>query len=76
MNLNDIPKKQTKKFPIGVTEQVFDTMAEMRAFIAGLCYADDTDVENGDPFERNGKVVVRVRVGNFDEDEDVEEDEE
>jgi hypothetical protein len=77
MDLNDIPHEK-KSFPTGVSEQVYKTMPEMDAFIEGLDFADDTDVSHGQPFERDGEFVVRVRVGDFgldDEDfDDLEED--
>lgn len=71
MDLNDIPESKTKGFATGVSEESFDTDAEMNAFLHGLTYADDIDVEAGTPFLRDGKFVVRVKVGDFgDEDED------
>ena len=42
---------------------------EMDAFLCGLNWADDVDVENGEPFQRNGKWVVRVAVGEWDNEE-------
>jgi len=69
MDLNDIPKEKTDNFPMGVTEVEYDTEAEMKAFIDGLQFADDIDVSNGDYFERNGKFVMRVVVGDWDDEE-------
>lgn len=65
MDLNQIPKIQTDNFSEGVSEVECDTLKEMQAFLKGLNYADDVDVEHGDIFIRNNKVVVRVKVGNF-----------
>lgn len=72
MELNDIPKNKTKDFPTGVSEVRFDTHGEITAFLHGLSYADDVDVEAGEPFERGDKFVVRVRVGDWGDDDDDE----
>lgn len=69
MFLNDIPKDHTQNFPTGVSERNFDTEAEIHAFLEGLTYADDGDVGHGEVFKRDGKFVVRVRVGEWDEDD-------
>lgn len=69
MNLNDIPHEQTDGFPTGVSEFSTDTDNEMRAFLAGLNYANDIDVEHGEYFERDFNFVVRIKVGDFGEDE-------
>lgn len=68
MDLNDIPNDATK-FPTGVSEQEYNTEAEMSAFINGLDFADDIDVHHGDPFQRDGKFIVRVVVGDWDEED-------
>lgn len=68
MSLDEIPKDQRTDFPIGVSEVIYDTPGELAAFIHGLGYAQDIDVEYGDPFSRDGKEVVRVKVGDFDEE--------
>jgi hypothetical protein len=68
MELHDIPRNKTKNFPSGISEQEFDTPKEAHAFTHGITYADDEDVECTEPFERNGKFVVRVRIGNFGDD--------
>ena len=69
MTLNEIPQEQTTDFPEGVNEVVYPTELEMDAFIYGLCYADDIDVECSEPFVRDGRQVVRVRVGDFGDSE-------
>ncbi len=74
MDLNEIPQDQTDKFPAGVSEHEFHTEKEVLAFLSGLNLADAIDVEHGEPFVRQTPLyqmhVVRVRVGNFEEDED------
>lgn len=65
MNLDDIPQGQTVGFQTGVSEQVYDTEAEMAAFLAGISYVGDLDVCWGKPFLRGGKYVIRVRVGEW-----------
>lgn len=62
---DDIPKDQTGDFPDGVSEVSFKTQSEMTAFLHGLHYADDIDVENSETFERDNMFVVRVKVGDF-----------
>jgi ribosome modulation factor len=37
-------------------------------------YAEDMDVDHGQPFERNGKWIVRVVVGQWDDDLEDEEE--
>jgi hypothetical protein len=70
MDLNDIPQNKIDNLPMGVSEVQYDTEAEMKAFIDGLQFADDIDVSNGDYFQRDGKFVIRVVVGDWnDEDE-------
>jgi hypothetical protein len=76
MDLNNIPKNKVSGFPTGVSEHVYDTEGEMKAFIDGVNLADDIDVDSGEPFERDGKFVVRVKVGEWDEDDYDDEDEE
>lgn len=70
MDLNDIPKNKTKGFPMGVSEHIWATAAEMTAFITGVDLAEDIDVECGEPFERKGKQVVRVKIGDWGDDDD------
>lgn len=65
--MDSIPEEQTGGFPLGISEENFDTDAEMDAFFVGLDYADDIDVEHGKPFTRSGIRIVRIRVGTFDE---------
>lgn len=60
-----IPHNQTSDFPDGVSEMSFETEAQMSAFLCGLHWADDIDVENSNPFERDNMIVVRVKVGDF-----------
>lgn len=74
MSLDSIPQEKTNGFPCGVSEVQYNTAAEMAAFIDGLQYADDIDVSHSEPFERNGKFVVRVVVGDWD-DEDYDDEE-
>jgi hypothetical protein len=69
MDLDDIPKSKTKDFTAGVSEHVYDTEAELDAFIEGVNLPQDLDVEVGTPFERKKKFVVRVKVGNFGDDD-------
>lgn len=69
MHVNDIPHEERKRFPAGVGEYEYDTGAEMQAFIDGVSLPDDVDVEVGDAFQRDGKWVVRVRIGDWPEDE-------
>jgi len=66
MDLDDIPQNEID-LPMGVTEVEYDTEAEMKAFIDGLQFADDIDVNNSNYFVRNGKFIVRVVVGDWDE---------
>jgi hypothetical protein len=70
MHVNDVPHEERKKFPTGVSEHEYDTEAEMTAFLDGVNLADDIDVESGEPFQRDGKFVVRVRVGEWDDDDE------
>lgn len=51
----------------GVSEAYFKSEEIAKAFVEGLHYADDNDVESGKPFYRNtlGYWVVRVKVGDF-----------
>lgn len=70
MSLDTIPQDKTENFPCGVSEVEYNTEAEMKAFIDGLNYADDIDVNYGDYFQRNKKFVMRVVVGNWDEDDE------
>ena len=65
MDLDDIPTTQKDKFPTGVSEMEYDTEEEILAFLNGLTYAGDGDVEGGKPFRREGKWVVRVRIGDW-----------
>lgn len=76
MDLDAIPQEKTDKFPTGVSEVQYDTQDEMMAFMDGLNYADDIDVSHGEYFERNGKFVMRVRVGEWDDDEEEDDTEE
>jgi hypothetical protein len=73
MSLDSIPQEQRAKFPTGVSEVEYGTEQEMSAFIDGLNYADDIDVSHGQPFQRDGKFVMRVVVGEWD-DEDLDEE--
>lgn len=66
MDLNDIPKNKTSGFPTGVSEVCYNTEAEILAFLNGLMYADDIDVEAGQIFARGSEYVVRVRVGDWE----------
>lgn len=59
----------SRSLPPGVTEAVYDTEAEMRAFLDGLNWVGDIDVHNGTPFVRDGSWVVRVGMDGFDDDE-------
>ena len=68
-DLDRIPKSETSTFPDWVSEQSYPTKAEIDAFIHGVTYVDDIDVEVGTPFERDGQWVVRVACGDFDPDE-------
>lgn len=67
MDLDRIPKDKKKGFSAGVSEVEYDTLAEMNAFLHGLNFASDIDVENSTVFQRDGKYVVRVKVGDFGE---------
>lgn len=67
MNLDEIPKEKKDDFPIGVSEVIYETHAEIEAFWDGLNYAGDLDVESGPVFVRDDQCVMRVRVGDFDE---------
>ncbi len=71
MDLDEIPKRKKDGFPEGVSEVEYSTRAEMDAFLHGLQFVGDIDVDNGTPFERGGKFVVRVGAGDYgDEFED------
>jgi hypothetical protein len=63
----DLNDANNTNYPPGVSEVVYDTEGEIEAFIAGLNYAQDIDVEAGTPFfdMRQCKWCVRVRVGEF-----------
>ncbi len=69
MDLDDIPQSKTDGFPTGVSEHSYDTVAEIVAFIEGVGLADDIDVTIGDYFQRDDQWVVRVKVGDFDDEE-------
>lgn len=69
LDLDEIPKTKTKNFKAGVSEHVYDTLAEINAFIEGVNLPSDLDVYIGTPFERDGKHVVRVKVGDFGDDD-------
>lgn len=62
--------------PDGWTEEVFDTPAEAAAFIRGVTYAGDIDVDAKGPFEFEGRHYVHVKVGDFSQEEHWEEAEE
>ncbi len=64
-NLNAIPENQTDNFDDGISEDIFETKAEMDAFLHGLSVSDAIDVYRGTPFQREGKYVVRVCVGDW-----------
>lgn len=68
--LNAIPRDKTERFPTGVSEVKYATWDLMQAFLNGLGYADDVDVEHSEIFERNGEFVVRVKVGDFEDESD------
>ena len=68
MELNEIPKNWKHHLPVGVSEHTYTTRAEIDAFLEGVNLAEDIDVETGDPFERKGRWVVRVRVGEWDDE--------
>lgn len=86
MNLNNIPQNKTSGFPTGVSEHVYNTEAECRAFVDGVQLAQDIDVETGTPFSRLTRPpvgsrgvdattpvqqwVVRVKVGEWDDEDD------
>lgn len=86
MNLNNIPQNKTSGFPTGVSEHVYDTEAECKAFVDGVQLAQDIDVEAGTPFQRMKRPpvgsrgvaattpveqwVVRVKVGEWDDEDD------
>ena len=74
MDLDNIPQTKTKGFPAGVSEVKYATQAEMTAFLDGLNFASDIDVENGMIFQRDGQYVVRVKVGDFGDDDEFEDD--
>lgn len=46
-----------------ITEVLKDSETSIQDFLHGFCYADDTDVASGTPFERDGRWVVRLMVG-------------
>jgi hypothetical protein len=69
MNLDDIPRNQID-FRAGVYEVSYPTLAEINAYIEGLHAPDDIDVDSGTPFERNGQFVVRVRIGDWGDDDE------
>lgn len=62
-DLDDIPQEQRDNFPEWVSEVEYPTRDLMQAFMRGLTLPDDTDVDYGPVFERDGKIVVRIRVG-------------
>lgn len=53
-----------------MNEVEYDTLPEMNAFLAGLNYVGDIDVSASEIMERNGKYVVKVMIGDLDEEED------
>jgi hypothetical protein len=69
-DLDKLPQDQMGDFPTGVNEEVFNTMAELDAFLHGFQYADDIDAYNGSPFQRGDKFVVRVCVGDWDNEDE------
>lgn len=73
VDLDAIPQSQTDGFPLGITEVTYPTEEEVDAFLNGLTYAGDDDVEASKTFTRDGAFVVRVRVGDFYEDGDEDE---
>lgn len=66
--LNEIPRDHAGEFPPGVTEVAYPTLEQMDAFCTGLHYADDTDVDSGEAFFRDGQWVVRVGVGDWEDE--------
>lgn len=63
MDIDNIPKEKVDNFPMGVSEHWFSSKAEVDAFLQGFSLPQDTDCSNATPFVRDGKWVVRVRVG-------------
>lgn len=49
--------------PEGVSEVVYETEAEMNAFLRGLNYVGDIDVSHGPVISRGGRYVVKIGVG-------------
>lgn len=72
IDLNDIPQDKTDNLPTGVTEQTYGTEAEINAFVDGVTFPDDIDVEVSTPFQRGDQWVVRVCVGDWNDDTDEE----
>ncbi len=72
-DLNEIVQTQTDSFPTGVSEHSYSTDAEMTAFLSGIDAAGSLDVWYGAPFVRDGKFVVRVQCGSWDDEEEDEE---
>lgn len=69
MDLDKIPQHKKVNFPAGVSEHEYETRKEIDAFLEGVNLAQDTDVETGEIFQRDGNYVVRVRVGEWPEED-------
>lgn len=65
MDLDDIPTTKKDKFPPGVSEVCYESANEMDAFLHGLDYVNNIDVDHGKVFIRDGAFVVRVGVGDY-----------
>jgi hypothetical protein len=68
--LDKIPQAVKEGFPTGVVEIAFHTKAEIDAFLVGLEYTDDVDQYSGTPFQRDDLWVVRICVGDWNEEVD------
>jgi hypothetical protein len=63
------PTSRTKIEVYMKSTEEFKTLAEARAFVKGVNYVDDIDVETEGPEKKKGKFVVTVIIGDEDEDE-------
>ena len=64
-DLDRIPQDRKVNLPNGVSEVEYETEKELNAFLEGINYSQDLDVQTGTPFERDGNWVVRVMVGDW-----------
>lgn len=63
LDLDEIPQLQLNNFPEGVYEVQYLSKPELDAFLDGLNYVGDIDVEHSSSFFRKDRWVVRVKIG-------------